>query len=417
MRETGAVLYESGYIVDVSTVTLGDVLAEDAASGATTLTLDDCADFDADTQVLIDGSLYNVTAVDDDASTITISPGLASALDEGEAVDVWDPLYQQVASHKTAQVRLLSEDSNEDIIEAFLANHLVDKLDEGIRGTVGESVLLEMDGDEWRIVDVQGFGDPDEGLGTKFWQDTLTVTETGDQTINLTHLPEPNSEHAYWNGLYQPSSQWSRTGQVLTISDSDSMFKVGDVLTVEYAYRRGISAGNPTVPDSTLKLLPEGKPVFTGNIAPPSNTGDGDIWIDDDPDTYSTLGTSWNGLLRQSDRAIIQLPNSDEAGDDEDAVSVWLVADMVIPTSVDFVRVRITETGTGIIDPIVLAADYTGPGGSVEFELTGNLDTFLARLPEQQLWVQVLPFHTTSAAGTASVNIRELRVEVREVGD
>ena len=43
------------------------------------------------------------------------------------------------------------------------------------------------------------------------------VAATGDQAIALTFEPITNSEHLYWNGLYQRESEWTRDGQTITV--------------------------------------------------------------------------------------------------------------------------------------------------------------------------------------------------------
>lgn len=91
------------------------------------------------------------------------------------------------------------------------------------------------------LVDESDPDELDEGDDElEFYQDSHTVTVVGAQTIALSHEPEQDSEHLYWGVLYQPGSEWSRVGQMVTVPDLP--VKVDDVLTVEYAH---LAAGAP----------------------------------------------------------------------------------------------------------------------------------------------------------------------------
>lgn len=86
--------------------------------------------------------------------------------------------------------------------------------------------------------DVEGL----EANDLVFTQETFILTKDGAQTIELAYEPEPGSEHVYWNGLYQPASEWDRSGQTITVSDGGGFLQAGDELAVEYAYRVGFVA-------------------------------------------------------------------------------------------------------------------------------------------------------------------------------
>ena len=235
--------YEFGRIVSVDVVTLGDNLAADAASGAATITVEDAADFDeGGGQLVLNSVPYTYISCDDDTGVITLAGTLSAAAVEGDEVYVYDPQYVTVSTDKVAQVAVIGDDGSVDMLECAIALHLVDKVAEGIRGNQGEAVKLELDGGEWVVVDIAGLGDPNAS-GTLFYEDSLTVAATGVQTLNLTYEPIPHSEHLYWNGLYQPGSEWTRVAQVVTCADSPTgAVAVGDNLTMEYAYRKGIYA-------------------------------------------------------------------------------------------------------------------------------------------------------------------------------
>jgi hypothetical protein len=235
--------YEYGKIVSVDVVPLGDNLAADVTAGASSITVEDAADFDEDGgQLLLAGTVYAYsTWTEDDATgvgtiTLTGSTVAANAF-EGDAVAVYDPLYLVAASDKVAQVEVVGDDGNVDMLEAGIALHLVDKLDEGVRGNNGEQVKLELEGDEWVVVDIPGLGDP-SASGTLFKRDAMTVAAVGAQTFALAHEPLPDSLHLRWEPINLDDTEWSRVGSVVTIP-TPNYFKVGDVLTAKYAYQGG----------------------------------------------------------------------------------------------------------------------------------------------------------------------------------
>jgi len=180
------------------------------------------------------------------------------------------------------------------MLEAGIALHLVDKLDEGVRGNNGEQVKLELEGDEWVVVDIPGLGDPDDS-GTLFMQDALTTTATGAQTMTLTYEPITNSEHLYWNGLYQPGSEWTRAGKVVSAADSPAgSFAVGDQLVMEYAYRK--PANSPAIDPSPLDI--PGLYIWYSAEYEAKNYADGqqmDSWTDLSGNNFHATGVASSG--------------------------------------------------------------------------------------------------------------------------
>lgn len=232
-----------GHVLAVNKERLGDNLDADATAGATTLVVGDIADFDElGGSVSIDGTVHEYSTVDDDLGTVTLVDPLAADAEVGDPIYVWDTQRLAVAVEYVAQVEIDADDEG-DPVEAVIASHLVDDLPDGIRGLVGESVLMEEEDDEWRIVDVLGLDKA--GVGTLFYQDSLTVAAPGDQTLNLTHQPIDNSEHLYWDGDYQPGTEWTRDGLMVTVLDPDDFLAAGDQLVMEYAYY-----GAGTAPES-----------------------------------------------------------------------------------------------------------------------------------------------------------------------
>ena len=68
---------------------------------------------------------------------------------------------------------------------------------------------------------------------------TVQVSHTGTQSILLQYEPILNSEHVYWNGIYQSDTEWSRSGRFITLPDPSNKLLIGDELTVEYLYLDG----------------------------------------------------------------------------------------------------------------------------------------------------------------------------------
>ena len=115
------------------------------------------------------------------------------------------------------------------------------------------------------------------GFGIKAYQDQITVTGSGTQTLRLTYQPIPNSEHLYWNGNYQPGSEWSRDEWTVTIPDSGSVIESGDILVMEYLYED--PTPRPVIP-ATMTLVGY---TDIGNNATsvdlPAGTMEGDVLL------------------------------------------------------------------------------------------------------------------------------------------
>jgi hypothetical protein len=237
--------YEYGKIVSVDVVPLGDNLAADVAIGATSITVEDAADFDEDGGLLLLGGIvygYSTWTEDDDTGigTITLTSALTADASENDAVAVYDPLYSTAATDKVAQVEVIGDDGNVDMLEADIALHLVDKIEEGVRGNNGEQVKLELEGDRWAIVDISGMGKA-ESSGTLFKRDAMTVSATGTQTFTLSYEPIPDSLHVRWEPINMDDTEWTLAGKVLTIPATLNPFEVGDTITAKYAYLKGVT--------------------------------------------------------------------------------------------------------------------------------------------------------------------------------
>ena len=226
------------------------MLIADAAAGATVLYVDDAGDFEdygSGGWLSINDQVVQYADVDDDAGTITLAAGLSAAADDGDSVYVWSKLYDEAATEKTALVQVDGDDDNTDPVVATLADAVQD-LPEGLRGEAGENCTLhQVSADEWEVTAVGGRPSSTKGASAvKFYEDAQAVDSPGLQTIGLTHEPVAHSEHVYWNGLYQPGSEWSRSGLTVTVPDANRDLEAGDQLVVEYAYL--VTTSSPDLP-------------------------------------------------------------------------------------------------------------------------------------------------------------------------
>jgi hypothetical protein len=274
--------YGRGHIEVVDVKPHRAALNGDHAIGATTLSLivNEAVYSETGGIVDINGIRYTYTAYDDGDEdedvfpTLTLpSPGLTVAAADDDWVSVWDPLYNTIKTTKAARVRLLGATDNDDTIRAEFAQQLLDKLGGGIRGTVGEECLLELDNTTWRIIEIFGLDDPDTGPGDRSAEDSMTVTATGAQTFILTHEPISPSEILTWHpaggaGVVQKSASWSRSGNVITIADADGFVAVDDVFVCEYRYRKGALSGGSPFEDSGWKYLSIAASDSTNRSAP-----------------------------------------------------------------------------------------------------------------------------------------------------
>ncbi|HEY2298433.1 MAG TPA: hypothetical protein VGH43_11940, partial [Jatrophihabitans sp.] len=173
--------FETGTILDVEQVTLGSELTADTASGVTTLTVDDASDYDAEDggTCSINGTLYVYTVEDVDNGVLTITPGLTAAASDGDRVDVWDTVNDIAATWFEVLVELPGDD-DVDATPARLAAALVPTFTHklGIRDAgTGETCTLQLQGDEWVVVEVPG--DTVQLDGAVIKPDTIPETSLG----------------------------------------------------------------------------------------------------------------------------------------------------------------------------------------------------------------------------------------------
>lgn len=105
----------------------------------------------------------------------------------------------------------------------------------------------------------------------EFMQDGKTVTDAGQQDLTLTYVPIKESEHVYWNGTYQPASEWTRDGVFVTVLDPAGMILPGDEVVVEYAH---LNEGSGLVPLSGLGQRTTAEDSVTAENLSGNDTGD-----------------------------------------------------------------------------------------------------------------------------------------------
>jgi len=172
-----------GQVLEVNIVPAGDELAAAHLLGDTTIDVMDTDEFsDAPGTVQIEGILYDYSAVDRTALTLTLTTGLAA--DTEEATKVFSvPLTEE----KWAMVEV---QDNDEPISARIEHALKDKMTDGVREPEDqETVVLELVDGDWTVTDIiQEIPVLD---GTYIPVDTLPQPETSDGNApSSSPLPE-----------------------------------------------------------------------------------------------------------------------------------------------------------------------------------------------------------------------------------
>jgi hypothetical protein len=144
---------EYGVILNVDEEIDGSVLTSDAATDDTVLYVDDTTDFEEEGgDVIIDEVIYEYTAVDDEAGTITLATGLLADAAAETYVDITPSGDDRIAT-----VRIDNAHDEGEYIEAPILHSLFPFLAPGARDQRGgEQVKLRDDGSGWIVVDVLG---------------------------------------------------------------------------------------------------------------------------------------------------------------------------------------------------------------------------------------------------------------------
>lgn len=149
----------TGRVVAVTHDPLGDELAADALTGATSLVVEDAADFSEDGgSVLVGGEVLRYLTADDEAGVLTLDPATPLGADAvaGDRVALWDAEAAGVVTDYVAHVAEDGAELNDDSLEATIHHALVPYLPEGIRDGLGEAVLMQrLDGGLF-VVDLLG---------------------------------------------------------------------------------------------------------------------------------------------------------------------------------------------------------------------------------------------------------------------
>ncbi|WP_109507363.1 hypothetical protein [Nocardioides speluncae] len=147
---------ERGHLSAVDQRWDGDELTAAALVNATVLTVGDVADFDEEGGWLrLNGVIMPYLTIDDTLATITLANPLAAAAAVEDRVEVWDADNSQPVTEYVGHV-ILDGQEDGDPVEASIDHALVPLLTQTIRTEGGESVVLDWDGDDLRIVKVDG---------------------------------------------------------------------------------------------------------------------------------------------------------------------------------------------------------------------------------------------------------------------
>lgn len=138
--------------VAVNVRNAGAALEGDHASGVGTLNVADVYDYPTTGQVSINGDIYDYTAIDDEANTVTLSGTTSAAYDDGTPAQVYPP-----APVRYATVMIGDDQGGQN---ALVPHHLVALLDEQLQDTPDgfpvrvEPVSVGRMG--WQVVEVPG---------------------------------------------------------------------------------------------------------------------------------------------------------------------------------------------------------------------------------------------------------------------
>jgi hypothetical protein len=188
---------EWGRVLAVQEIRAGSALAANVSAAATSITVDDAADFDENGGTLLLTDETGATtetkaysAVDDDTGVITVA-ALTNGYSQGDAVEVYPAVVSRYAT-----VRL--EDVEGEDIYVRIPRSFTGVLPPGVRDVEageGESVLVRWDTTDWVLVDIRGAGTGDFATLTDLMSVDGTVTET--TVMKKSDLPVPTVGTTY----------------------------------------------------------------------------------------------------------------------------------------------------------------------------------------------------------------------------
>ena len=301
-----------GIITNVTVSVLGDELAVATAVGATTLTVDDAADFSEDGGSLTIGTeTVAYTAADDEAGVLTLATPLVNAYTVGERV-----VRYPVTQDKSAMVTI---GGTGDPVEARIPQALWDRIPEGIR-TDGEMVSLDYIDGEFVVADVLGTQPRMDGS----FIDPATLPATPDATDGLPPASSPTP--TVFGAIGALAVGWT------PVDNPDA---------VTYALHVSATAG--FTPDATSR--------FSADASTPT-------WVRTLPDgTALVQGTTYHVRLVASDADGAAAPSAEASGQMAKVNSPDIAANAVTADKLVANAVTAEKIAAGAVTATSLAAD------------------------------------------------------------
>lgn len=289
---------QTAKLLSVSEEIVGTTLSADAASGATTLSVDDVSVFDESGWLMVGTQTIQYTAIDDDAGTVTLATALTSAADTDDPVYRYSKLYSDVETVLSAQVAVLGDRDQADELTVEVADWL--DVPTGDRGGDGENCVIESDGDVWTLISAPGRPSKARGVRFESYEPPYAPTDAEMAAGTFTHqLLHRNiaAQHGLFttvNGVALDAEWWSlnaATGQVtVTIPTWMSGLAAADRVFdwPMYAYRGALAADIPEVTPppapapvnfTVVGSLGDHNQPSTSSTAFPAGTTTGDLFI------------------------------------------------------------------------------------------------------------------------------------------
>lgn len=145
----------------------------------------------------------------------------------------------------------------------------------GIQGRIASAMPVRPSRETGHTESVDLEDEPSESGDVYFTQDRFVVTG-GEKGFRLTEIPLEHSGHLYWEGVYQPESEWSMDGEKnFTLLDPGNVVANGDEIVMEYAYRASVV--DPVLPLFIGSSVAGDNP--THSLAIPAGAQKGDLFI------------------------------------------------------------------------------------------------------------------------------------------
>lgn len=288
--------YQVGRLQSAQWVFDGATVSADVAVGALVLYVDDVGDFDESGGTLLIPDPTTLTGyqsivygpIADNVDTrLDLATACPIAVESGSEIRVLNDITGEPIRELEALV-IIDEADDGDALPATVSGAVTKHVDSDFNTLVG--MVVDLDVDEFgnlTIVDFPGT-EPQEGtlqFAEPDLADTFPVLGPGTFTCTLTKLPIPDSLHLYWNGMWQPHSQWTRDARLVTFTDPSSLFEAGDLIGAKYAYI-GTEQTPPTIYSAPTWNARNGQQAAhyaptdpTGTVNLPTGTQAGDMLI------------------------------------------------------------------------------------------------------------------------------------------